>query len=58
MDSNCGQTIGKDYEFEYLCKSEKWIKLEIDDRVEVYCKIPNENYIIKLGLIDGIDDEI
>ena len=34
------------------------MKTEFDDRVKDYCKLANDNYIVKLSLDEGIDKEI
>ena len=33
------------------------MKLEYDENVLDYCKIPNENYIVKMKRDDGSDDD-
>ena len=58
MNSIYGQTIRKDIEEEYLCKSKHWMETEFDDRVKDYWKLPNGNYIVKLALDEGVDNEI
>ena len=39
MNSIYGQTIRKDIEEEYLCKSKHWMETEYDDRVKDYLEI-------------------
>ena len=58
MYSIYGQTIRKDIEEEYLCKSEHWIKTQFDERVEDYWRLPTGNYIVKLALHEGVDGDI
>ena len=58
MNSIYGQTIRKDIDDEYLCKSEQWMKTEFDERVKDYWKLPNGNYIVKMSLDEGVDLEL
>ena len=58
MNSIYGQTIRKDIEEEYLCKTKHWMETEYDDRVKDYWKLPNGKYIVKLAMDEGIDNEI
>ena len=58
MNSLYGQTIRKDIEEEFCCKTEHWMKTEFDERVKDYWKLANGNYIVKLSLDEGIDKEI
>ena len=58
MNSLYGQTIRKDIEEEFSCKTEHWMKTKFDDRVKDYWKLANGNYIVKLSLDEGIDKEI
>ena len=58
MNSVYGQTIRKDIEEEYLCKSRHWMETEFDDRVKDYWKLPNGKYIVKLTLDEGIDTDV
>ena len=57
MNSLYGQTIRKDIEEEFCCKTEHWMKTEFDERVKDYWKLANGNYIVKLSLDEGIDKE-
>ena len=58
MNSLYGQTIRKDIEEEFSCKTEHWMKTEFDDRVKDYWKLANGNYIVKMSLDEGIDKEV
>ena len=58
MNSLYGQTIRKDIEEEFCCKTEHWMKTEFDERVKDYWKLANGNYTVKLALDEGIDKEI
>jgi len=58
MNSIYGQTIRKDIDDEYLCKSEQWMKTEFDERVKDYWKLSNGNYIVKMSLDEGVDLEV
>ena len=57
MNSLYGQTIRRDIEEEYCCKTEHWMKTEFSDRVKDYWKLANKNYIVKLSLHEGIDKD-
>ena len=58
MNSIYGQTIRKDIEEEYLCKSRHWMETEFDDRVKDYWRLPNGKYIVKLTLDEGVDTDV
>ena len=58
MNSIYGQTIRRDIEDEFCCKTEYWMKTEYDERVKDYWKLPNGDYIVQLSLDEGIDGEI
>ena len=58
MNSIYGQTIRRDIEDEFCCKTENWMKTEYDERVKDYWKLPNGDYIVQLSLDEGIDGEI
>ena len=58
MNSIYGKTIRKDIDEEYLCKSKHWMETEFDNRVKDYWKLANGNYIVKLALDEGVDNEI
>ena len=57
MNSSYGQTIRKDIEEEFCCKTEHWMKNEFDDRVKDYWNLANGNYIVKKSLDEVIDKE-
>ena len=49
--------IRKDTIESFYCKSEQWMKTELDENVLVYWKLPNENYIVKMIKDDGLEDD-
>ena len=57
MYSLYGVQIRKDINESYSCKSETWMKTEIDENVLDYWKLPNGNYIVKMKKDDGLDDD-
>ena len=48
MNSLYGVQIRKDINESYSCKSETWMKTELDENVLDYWKLPNGNYIVKM----------
>ena len=56
MNSLYGVQIRRDINGSYYCKSETWMKTEIDENVLDYWKVPNGNYIVKMKKDDGLDD--
>ena len=58
MNSIYGQTIRRDIEDEFSCKTEHWMRTEYDERVKDYWKLPNGNYIVQLSLDEGIDTPV
>ena len=58
MNSLSGVQIPKDIEESYQCKSEMWIQTEYDERVRYYQKIKYGNYIVKLKVDEGLQDEV
>ena len=58
MNSIYGQTIRKDIEEEYLCKTKYWMETEYDERVKDYWKLPNGNYFVKLVMDEGVDNDV
>ena len=58
MNSIYGQTIRRDIEDEFCCKTENWMKTEYDERVKDYWRLPNGHYIVQLSLDEGVDGEI
>ena len=57
MNSLYGVQIGRDINESYYCKSENWMKTEINENVLDYWKLPNGNYIVKMKKDDGLDDD-
>ena len=57
MNSLYGVQIRKDINESYHCQSETWMKLEFDENVLDYWKLPNGNYIVKMKKDDGLDDD-
>ena len=49
--------IRRDINESCYCKSETWIKTDIDESVLDYWRLPNGNYIVKLKKDDGLDDD-
>ena len=47
MNSLYGVQIRKDINKSYYCKSETWMKTELDENVLGYWKLPNGNYIVE-----------
>ena len=58
MNSLFDENIRKDIEEKFVCKSERWMQTEYDERVKDYWKISNLNYIFKLIDDKGLEDEI
>ena len=56
MNSIYGQTIRRDIEDEFCCKTENWVKMEYDERVKDYWKLPNGDYIVQLSIDEGVDN--
>ena len=57
MNSLYGVQIRRDIIESYYCKSETWMKTELDENVLDYWKLPNGNYIVKMKKDDGLDDD-
>ena len=57
MNSLYGVQIRRDINESYYCKTETWMKTEIDENVLDYWKLPNGNYIVKMKKNDGLDDD-
>ena len=57
MNSLYGVRIRRDINESYYCKSETWMKTEIDENVLDYWRLPNGSYIVKMKKDDGLDDE-
>ena len=57
MNSLYGIQIRRNIIESYYCKSESWMKTEIDENVLNYWKIPNQNYIVKMKKDDGLNDD-
>ena len=57
MNSLYGLQIRRDINESYYCKSETWMKTEIDENVLDYWKLPNGNYFVKTKKDDGLDDD-
>ena len=57
---NClyGEQIRNDIEESYSCKSEAWLTTEQNERVLDYHKIKSGNYIVKLKVDAGMEDEV
>ena len=58
MNSLYGESIHKDIEEKFSCKTEMWMQSEYDERVKDYWKISNINYIVKMIDDKGLEDEI
>ena len=57
MNSLYGVQIRRDINESYYCKSETWMKTEIDENVLDYWKLPNGKYIVKMKKDDGLDED-
>ena len=57
MNSLYEVQIRRDITESYYCKSETWMKAELDENVLDYWKLPNGNYIVKMKKDDGLDDD-
>ena len=57
MNSLYGVQIRKDIDESYSCKSETWMKTELDENVLDYWKLPIGNYVVKMKKDDGLDDD-
>ena len=57
INSLYGVQIRRDINESYYCKSETWMKIEFDENVIDYWKLPNGNYIAKMKKDDGLDDD-
>ena len=57
MNSLYGVQIRRDISESYYCKSETWIKTELDENVLDYWKLLNGKYIVKMKKDDGLDDD-
>ena len=57
MNSLYGVQIRRDINESYYCKSETWMKTEIDENVLDYWKLPNGNYIVKMKKDNGLDED-
>ena len=57
MNSLYGVQIRRDINESYYCKSETWMKTEVDENVLDYWKLLNGNYIEKMKKDDGLDDD-
>ena len=58
MNSLYGESIRKDIEEKFACKSEAWMMSEYDERVKDYWKISSFNYIVKMIDDAGLEDEV
>ena len=58
MNSIYGQTIRRDIEDEFCCKTEHWMKTEYDERVKGYWKLPNGDYVGQLSIDEGVDTPV
>ena len=57
MNSLFGVQIRRDINESYYCKSETWMKTELDENVLDYWKLRNGNYVVKMKKDDGLDDD-
>ena len=57
MKSLYGKKTPKDVIEEYSCRSEYWISTKYDVRVLDYWRLPNRNFILKLGQDEDLDCE-
>ena len=57
MNSSYGIQIRRDSNESYYCKSETWMKTEVDENVLDYWRLPNGNYFVKMKKDDGLDDD-
>ena len=57
MNSLYWVQIRRDINESYYCKSETWMKTELDENVLDYWKLPKGNYIVKMKKDDGLDDD-
>ena len=57
INSVYGVQIRKYVNDSYYCKSEQWMKTEIDENFLDFWKFPNEIYIVRLKKDDGLDDD-
>ena len=53
-----GEQIRKDIEESFACKSEYWMLSEYDERVKDYWRISHGNYIVKMVVDKGLEDEV
>ena len=58
MNSLYGESIRKDIEEKFACKSEAWMMSEYDERVKDCWKLSGFNYIVKMIGDAGLEDEI
>ena len=58
MNSLYGETIRKDIEEKFACKSEMWMQTEYDERVKDYWKISGINYIVKMIDDAGLEHNV
>ena len=58
MNSLYGEQIRKHIEESYQCKSEMWMMTEYDEGVLDYQKIKYGNYIVKMKVDAGLEDEV
>ena len=56
MNSLYGAHIRKDSNESYCFNSEHWMKTEHDEKVLDYWRLLNENFIVKMKKVDGLDD--
>ena len=57
MNSLYGIQIRRDISESYYCKSETWMKTDIDENGLDYWRLPNGNYIVKMKKDNGLDDD-
>ena len=58
MSSLYGEFLRKDILESYQCKSEMWMTTEYDERILDYQKINHGNYIVKMKVDEGLQDEV
>ena len=58
MNSLYGENIRKDIEKKFACKSETWMQTEYDERVKDYWKLKDINYIVKMIVDAGLENEV
>ena len=58
MNNLIGENIRKDIEEKFACKSEAWMMSEYDERIKDYWQISGFNYIVKMIVGAGLEDEV